>query len=99
MIELLIDAVTAVINLVDRALPEKRATPAHSPDAVEAAPPAAGHHPAGGGHPGVRTTSELLSAAICQLVWAYEADFRPAVIVELLPELRLRAAEFKAVGD
>ena len=104
MLTLAIDGLIALVKLVDRAFHHKRATPpVNSPLTVEDAPPSGvgGHPPASaadtGGHP-VRSTSELLNDAVYQLFWAYDGN-GPAVVRVLCSELRLRAAEYAAVGD
>ena len=108
VIALLIDAVGATVTLADRALTylenvwNLRADSPPMPVEGDTQPAGAGAAYASaagtGGHP-VRATSELITAAVCQLAWAWERDERPAVVAQLLPELRDRAAQFRAEGD
>ena len=107
VIGLLFDAIGAGVTLTDRALTylenvwhlRSDPYPTVEGDAQPAGAGAAYASAAGtGGHP-VRATSELITAAVCQLAWAWERDERPAVVAQLLPELRDRAAQFRAEGD
>lgn len=104
MITLLTDGLIAAVNLIDRGLTAVenvwlRETPPvpvepHTPtgegcDCAVSADP--------GGHPD-RSTSQILNAAAAQLVWAYNG-VSPAIVRDLLAEMRDRAAQFAALND
>lgn len=104
MITLLIDGLVAAVKLLDRAFTavENVRLRSNSPRAVVDAPPtgegcdcAVSADP--GGHPD-RSTSQILNAAAAQLVWAYNG-VSPAIVRDLLAEMRDRAAQFAALND
>ena len=103
MTTLLMDGLIAAVKLIDRGLTavEKNARLRwNSPLPVADAQPAgAGASAASGpgGHP-IRLTSELLTHAVRELDYAFPAK-TPAIVRDLMAEMRLRAAEFAAVGD
>ena len=106
VIGLLFDAIGAGITLTDRALTYLENVwhlrPAPYPAVAGDTPPADADAQVAasagiGGHP-VRSTSELLNDAVRQLFWAYDGE-GPAVVRVLCSELRLRAAEYAAIGD
>lgn len=105
MITLLIDGLIAVTKTVDRGLTavEKNVRRRVSPRPVDGAPldGAARGCAASAGpveHPVDRTTSEVLTHAAAELFW-YHSGFPPAVIRDLIAELRDRAAQLAAEGD
>ena len=99
MITLLLDGLIAIVKTIDRGLSAVENVRLRvSPRPVDDARPAGGvAASAPGGHP-IRTTSEVLSHAANELTW-FHSGFPPAVIRDLIAELRDRAADLAAVGD
>lgn len=100
MIGLLIDGLTSVVKILDRALTavdQNVRRHATLPRRDVGAQPAGVAETGPGGHP-IRSTSELLYNAVSELDYAYP-ERKHAVIIHLQHELADRAALFQAEGD
>lgn len=95
MIPLAVDGFIALVKFLDRGLSAvEDVCRRPSPRVVDGARPAAGPPPAGGGH-SPRTTSQVLGHAARELDFAFPGG-QPAVIRELIAELRDHAAQLAA---